>query len=717
MKNKKALAAILAIVMVCSSTTVTMAKGNPLIDYTSTTNKVDLGLQENACPIEDSFEESIPTEKKLVKPEIKFVNEDADSLANADISEAEAQKAKAERAMDAEELGYDADSIIVIYEKGGEESKLSADADLKKLCKEQVISNGDKGCEELMGTENHKIVAIDLNDDKTVETAIAEYEEMEGVICAEPNYVTKIDDYELNSDSQVEESTDDLAALAKSNVAQLSSVSLNDPGRSKQWYLDRINVTEAWDLVSSLPHSRIKVCILDTGCATNHSDLGVNTVHSRELLWLSTGGFATWPLYGDDYYQGAKRTKVGHGTAVTGVIGAIAGNSYGIAGVASCYNNDVLDMVVVDVADESGSIEMSAAIKALEYAREIGARVVNMSFSFKVYFKTLEDACNMAYNNRIVLVASAGNDKINISGTMGDLDSVIGVIATDQNNNKAELSNYGWGKDICAPGSNIYTTCDRAAKGKDFDSWDGTSFSAPIITATAAMMLSVNPRLTPTQVKSILCQTATDLGAYGKDAVFANGLVNAGAAVRTATVKAIGVYPIYQDNSIVLGCEHQGGISQTKYRWEYCNMDSPSSSWQLISDWNTSEWCTWYPDANTTYAVVCRVSYFGDGVTDSQLDWYVSRPQMNAKLSGTCVTPSGNGILLGCTSTTDKYYTALYVYSYATNSWIISASSGGSACWYQADGLPKGTYMAYFCTEDIPYGRKLSTSYYNFTVN
>lgn len=57
------------------------------------------------------------------------------------------------------------------------------------------------------------------------------------------------------------------------------------------------------------------------------------------------------------------------------------------------------------------------------------------------------------------------------------------------------------------------------------------------------------------------------------------------------------------------------------------------------------------------------------------------------------------------------------VYDYAASIWIISASSGGSACWYQANGLPKGTYMAYFCTEDTPYGRKLSTSYYNFTVN
>lgn len=89
---------------------------------------------------------------------------------------------------------------------------------------------------------------------------------------------------------------------------------------------------------------------------------------------------------------------------------------------------------------------------------------------------------------------------------------------------------------------------------------------------------------------------------------------------------------------------------------------------------------------------------------------------MTAKLTGTCVMPSGEGLLIGCTSSTDKYYTSIYIYDYAKSEWIISASSKGSACWYQANGLASGTYMAYFCTEETSGGRKLSTSYYNFTV-
>lgn len=74
------------------------------------------------------------------------------------------------------------------------------------------------------------------------------------------------------------------------------------------------------------------------------------------------------------------------------------------------------------------------------------------------------------------------------------------------------------------------------------------------------------------------------------------------------------------------------------------------------------------------------------------------------------------GYLIGCTANTDKYATCAYVYNYNTGAWVKSARIGGSACWIQANDLTPGSYMAYFSIEDGT-GRRLSTRYYNFTVD
>src|SRR5574344_1741608 len=129
-------------------------------------------------------------------------------------------------------------------------------------------------------------------------------------------------------------------------------------------------------------------------------------------------------------------------------------------------------------------------------------------------------------------------------------------------------------------------------------------------------------------------------------------------------------------------------------------MDNPSTGWQEISDWNSSNWALWRPDANETYAVVCMVSCNGDEKVDSQVVWYVSRPQMGKRILGNCATPTNDGLLYGCTSNVTSqdsdYWTSCYIYSFELQGWIaIGSSNAYGASWFKVSSLPSGTYMMY----------------------
>ncbi len=183
-----------------------------------------------------------------------------------------------------------------------------------------------------------------------------------------------------------------------------------------------------------------------------------------------------------------------------------------------------------------------------------------------------------------------------------------------------------------------------------------------------------------------------------------------------------GIYPIYNNDSITLGCVHENAGKNTKYRWEYCKVGT--NEWHLLSDWSTSEWCTWYPDANEDYAVVCKASYTGQNVVHAETTWYVSRPSMQKRITGRCALPTDDGILFGCTSTVSRedagYLTTCYIWSFNQQTWITQSAYEASNCaWFRTSGLSKGTYMMYNCTEKrMPNGerRKLSCDYYLFNI-
>lgn len=240
------------------------------------------------------------------------------------------------------------------------------------------------------------------------------------------------------------------------------------------------------------------VAVIDNGIYTHHDDLLLHDVSYN----AHTRGYPSG-LYGD------------HGTKVAGVIGALANNNQGIAGVASgvrimpisvCYTKD----------GERLNIPASTSLNfedAIRFAANNGARVINNSWSFDTTnpMPGINAAIQYALNKGSVVVFASGNDSSAVAQPAAGAPSDILITgAINKYGYKPTFSNYSSPLDIVAPGVDIYTTTWTGG----YDCPDGTSFAAPHISAIAALMLSVNPHLTRKEVTDIIERTARKLPGY-----------------------------------------------------------------------------------------------------------------------------------------------------------------------------------------------------------
>lgn len=147
-------------------------------------------------------------------------------------------------------------------------------------------------------------------------------------------------------------------------------------------------------------------------------------------------------------------------------------------------------------------------------------------------------AINYAYNNGVTIVCAAGNDSSSQIIYPASHEFTIAVGSIDSANFKAPSSNYGSGLDLVAPGVNIYGTA--ISTDNYYTSGSGTSFATPHVSGVVALMLSINPNLTPDEIRSILNNTAIKInpGIYqynsGWNEYVGHGFLNAYAAVIAA---------------------------------------------------------------------------------------------------------------------------------------------------------------------------------------
>ena len=264
-------------------------------------------------------------------------------------------------------------------------------------------------------------------------------------------------------------------------IAELFDTTPNDPMFAQQYGPKIMQCPKAWDF--SLGLKSTVVAIIDTGIDLNHPDLKNKIVNST-----ATDGSAT------------AQDNHGHGTHVSGIIGAETNNGVGVAGVSwGC------GLMAIKAGD--GSFSYDSLIAALHYAADKGAKVVNMSLGGGGDSQALHDAVDYAWNAGVIVVAAAGNNgQKDVVFYPAAYANCISVGSTTSTDDRSDFSNYGKWVFVAAPGSNILSTYI----GQSYTNLDGTSMACPQVAGLAGLLTAYGAsRVNKSMVRQII-QSTTD---------------------------------------------------------------------------------------------------------------------------------------------------------------------------------------------------------------
>jgi subtilisin family serine protease len=261
----------------------------------------------------------------------------------------------------------------------------------------------------------------------------------------------------------------------------------------------------AWETVTG--HDDVVVAVLDTGIDDQHPDLAARIS-------------ASWNAYDG---SGDASDPLGHGTAVAGLIGAVTDNGAGVAGATWAGR-----LLCIRVSDDEGVATAHSIAKGLVGAVDRGADVINISFAPLQGDRTIAAAIEYAEAAGVSVFISAGND--GERWTTPAHSPAVFVGAQEEDGSLALFSTRGPFVDLAAPGVTIWTT----ARNGHYTAVSGTSFASPIAAGAAALLLAINPNLTPADIRTILADSADDLGAAGRDEGFGAGGLRADRAVALA---------------------------------------------------------------------------------------------------------------------------------------------------------------------------------------
>jgi subtilisin family serine protease len=369
----------------------------------------------------------------------------------------------------------------------------------------------------------------------SVPEAIARYKGYASVLYAEPNYIVR-----------------------KAQHVQLTP---NDPNFTQLWGLHNtgqtggtpdadIDAPEAWDITTG--SSSVVVFVIDTGVDYNHPDLNAN-------LWTNPGeipgngidddgnGYVD-DVYGiDTYYNDTDPFDGdGHGTHVSGTIGAIGNNNVGVVGV-----NWSVKIGHCKFLSDFGSGTTAGAISCLQYilnlkqtgnpANDIIA--TNNSWGGGGFSQALYDAIKAHMNAGILFIAAAGNSSANNDTALFlpasyYLPNVISVAATTHTDAKAGFSNYGRRTvHVGAPGQGILST----TPGNTYSTFSGTSMATPHVTGLAALIKAQFPSFTWYQIRNRILATG-DVTTGMQNVTISDRRINAYGALTCNNVPFFGIW-------------------------------------------------------------------------------------------------------------------------------------------------------------------------------
>jgi subtilisin family serine protease len=314
---------------------------------------------------------------------------------------------------------------------------------------------------------------VRLPEEMTVAQAVALYRSDPDVVFAEPNYCYR------------------LQAVP------------NDSMMNQLWGLINMDADLAWDLETG--SSDIVVAVVDSGIDPSHPDLAAN-------IWTNLGEIADngvdddnngyvddvngWDFADDDNHPNDPTDNYGHGTHVAGIIGAVGDNATGIVGVN--WQVSIMPLRFITAADYGTTAD---AIDAIEYARENGADIINLSWGGPGESVGLKNVIDDAGAAGVLVVCAAGNagsnlDDVPMYPASFTSANILSVAASNAADDPAGFTNFSDSQvDVAAPGTNVLSTVpDRQILStEDFENLGAWTFGGigsawgieniPVITA------------------------------------------------------------------------------------------------------------------------------------------------------------------------------------------------------------------------------------------
>ncbi len=482
----------------------------------------------------------------------------------------------------------------------------------------------------------------------------------------------------------------------------------NDTDYANQWSLFEaaggINAENAWDITTG--SSDTVIAVLDTGILL-HTDFNGRILSGYDFISdidaANDGdGRDNDPTDPGDFVTAAESATVGgpfegcpvsdsiwHGTLIAGQIAANTNNNSGIAGIdhqASILPVRVLGKCGGFTSDVADAIRWAAGIDdpALPPVNPNPASIINLSLGGLGACSTVEQAAiNDAIAANAVVITSAGNDATQASNSApGNCENVINVASSTRQGGETFYTNFGSAITLSAPGGNdtastdgIYLTSNDGSTipvNENFEFVIGTSFSAPAVSGTVALMHSVRSALSPTDIRFILETSAKSFPAGTTDGFgdcttdrCGAGILDAAAAVIAARDGTLGgagnglirmaqesVCVTEQDGSVILNVIRIGGNGTVSVRVDTREISATSGiDFSAVSDvliWNDGDTSPRQIEINITPDTIVEGSeFFRVALTDSSPSALIDSPDATTV---TIISTNGN-TARSCSST------------------------------------------------------------------
>ncbi|OEG74123.1 peptidase S8 [Shewanella colwelliana] len=382
------------------------------------------------------------------------------------------------------------DSLIVVYKDNATKSER---ASAQRLVRGSIRDMNADGVDDRFSNLLHgKLARLSLRAGSDIEQAIKVISRHPAVKYAEPNYVIK-------------------AAGTPDDPDFVSLWGMNNTGQDGGTADADIDAVEAWDVTTG--DSSVVIGVIDTGVDYNHPDLQGNIWTNPNEIPANgiddDGNGVVDDIHGFSAVNnsGDPMDGNGHGTHVSGTIGAKGNNGVGVVGV----NWDVT-IVGCQFLDAGGSGSTEGAIACIDYMTDlkvnhnVDIKATNNSWGGGGFSQALKDSIESAGEAGILFFAAAGNDAVDNDAnphypSSYDSDVVMSIASTDRNDNMSGFSQWGLTSvDMGAPGSAILST----TPGNNYATYSGTSMATPHMTGAAALVWSINPDLSPVEMKQLL---------------------------------------------------------------------------------------------------------------------------------------------------------------------------------------------------------------------